>query len=244
VSEHIDHRGSPLLGPRTGAGDSVLTVTGVQHAYRRTVALRGVDLTVASGEVVAVSGPSGCGKSTLLHIASGLLVPQAGQVSLLGHDLTRLDADGRARLRRREVGIVLQFGQLVPELTALDNVALPLLLDGAEPAGAGRLAEDWLARCGADDVAGAVPPEMSGGQAQRVAVARALVTGPRVVFADEPTGSLDSMGGRQLLTLLLDAVREGGASLVLVTHDNTVAAKADREVRLVDGVVTSQTVLR
>jgi putative ABC transport system ATP-binding protein len=240
----MDDDRPPMTGPRTGSGDSAVLLTGVQHAYRRTVALRGVDLAVAAGEVVAVSGPSGCGKSTLLHIASGLLVAQAGQVSLLGHDLTRLDGNSRARLRRREVGVVLQFGQLVPELTALDNVALPLLLDGAERAGARRLAQDWLARCGADDVTGTVPPEMSGGEAQRVAVARALVTGPRVVFADEPTGSLDSIGGKQLLALLLDAVRERGASLVLVTHDNTVAAKADREVRLVDGVITSQAVLR
>lgn len=223
---------------------TVLDVRGVQHAYRRTVALRGVDLAVAAGEVVAVTGPSGCGKSTLLHAAAGLLVPQAGTVTLLGHDLARLGEDERARLRRGAVGIVLQFGQLVPELTALDNVALPLLLEGRPADGARRLAADWLERCGAADVAGTMPSDMSGGEAQRVAVARALVTAPQLVFADEPTGSLDTLAGRQVLALLLEAVRERGAGLVLVTHDNTVASRADREVRLVDGAVVSQAALR
>lgn len=234
---------TPAVTPSPGEAGDVLAVAGVQHAYRRTVALRGVDLRVGAGEVVAVTGPSGCGKSTLLHITSGLLTPQAGSAVLLGHDLTRLDADSRARLRRREIGIVLQFGQLVPELTALDNVALPLLLGGSDPAGARTLAAEWLDRCGAAEIAGTAPPELSGGQQQRVAVARALVTGPRVVFADEPTGSLDSLAGRQLLALLLGAVRDTGASLVVVTHDNTVAARADREVRLVDGQVVSEAVL-
>lgn len=222
----------------------VLSVRGVQHAYRRTVALRGVDLRVRIGEVVAVTGPSGCGKSTLLHAAAGLLVPQAGDVTLLGHDLARLDGDARARLRRREVGVVLQYGQLVPELTAVDNVALPLLLENSDVDGARRLAREWLERCGADGVEQMTPAEMSGGEAQRVAVARALVTGPRVIFADEPTGSLDTLAGRHVLALLLAAVHDAAASMVLVTHDNTVAAKADREVRLVDGAVVAETDLR
>lgn len=223
---------------------SCLRARGIHHAYRRTVALRGVDLDVAAGEAVAVTGPSGCGKSTLLHVLAGLLRPQTGSVHMLGQDLAELNAEQLARLRRRQVGIVLQYGQLVPELSALDNVALPLLLDGHEPSGARRLAADWLERCGAADVAETAGPELSGGQAQRVAVARALVTGPQVVFADEPTGSLDTLGGRQLLRLLVQAVRESGAALVLVTHDNVVAAQADREVRLTDGRVVARSDLR
>ena len=225
------------------AGEELLRLEDVRHAYHRTVALRGVSLEVAAGEVVAVTGPSGCGKSTLLHVAAGLLRAQAGRVRLLGHDLAGLDDDARARLRRRELALVLQFGQLVPELTGVDNVALPLLLDGQEALPARLLAAEWLERCGADDVGLTLPAEMSGGQAQRVAVARALVTGPRLVLADEPTGSLDSLGGRALLDLLLAEVRRIGAGLVLVTHDNTVAARADREVRLLDGAVASVAVL-
>jgi putative ABC transport system ATP-binding protein len=234
-------------GAETTTGDGtqvLLDVRGVQHAYRRTVALRGIDLRVTAGEVVAVTGPSGCGKSTLLHVAAGLLTPQAGTVTLLGRDLATLSDDDRARLRRREVGVVLQFGQLVPELSALDNVALPLLLDGHAAAGARGLAAEWIGRCGAADVTGMLPADMSGGEAQRVAVARALVTGPRVVFADEPTGSLDTLAGQEVLALLLRAVRHGGAALVVVTHDNTVAAHADREIRVVDGTVVSEAVLR
>lgn len=228
---------TPSAGP--GPDGVALAVHGVQHAYGATVALRGVDLQVAQGEVLAVTGPSGCGKSTLLHVAAGLIVPQSGRVELLGRDLERAGEDERAALRRREVGIVLQFGQLVPELTALDNVALPLLLDRRDPVGARALAAEWLDRCGAGDVAGSLAATLSGGQSQRVAVARSMITRPRVVFADEPTGSLDTLGGRQLLALLLDRARDAGASVVLVTHDNTVAARADREVRMSDGVLVS-----
>lgn len=226
---------TPVPAPAVG----VLHLRGVQHAYGPTVALRGVDLEVADGEVVAVTGPSGCGKSTLLHAAAGLIAPQSGQVTLLGHELDRLAEPDRAALRRREVGIVLQFGQLVPELTAADNVALPLLLDRRDPVGARALAREWLERCGAADVATSLAATLSGGQSQRVAVARALITRPRLVLADEPTGSLDSFGGRQLLGLLLERCRAAGAAVVLVTHDNTVAAHADREVRMVDGTVVS-----
>lgn len=227
-----------------GGGEPVLEMVGVEHAYRRTVALRGVSLRVLAGEVVAVTGPSGCGKSTLLHAAAGIVRPQAGTVRLLGDDLDQLDEASRSRLRRRKVGIVLQFGQLVPELGVLDNVALPLLLDGHHRAPARTAAREWLHRVGLADQADTPTSELSGGQAQRAAVARALVTGPALILADEPTGSMDSVGGEQLLGLLLGAAREHGAAVVLVTHDNVVASCADREVRLRDGAVDAVSVLR
>jgi putative ABC transport system ATP-binding protein len=222
----------------------VLELGGVEHAYRRTVALRGVSLAVEPGEVVAVTGPSGCGKSTLLHAAAGIIRPQAGTVRLAGHDLAALDERERTALRRREAGIVLQFGQLVPDLAVIENVALPLLLDGHERSAALVAANEWLERAGLALDPATPTAELSGGEAQRIAVARALVTGPSVVLADEPTGSLDTAGGEQLLALLLGAARERGAAVVLVTHDNVVAAHADREVRLRDGRVEAMAVLR
>src|SRR3954471_16153416 len=170
----------------------VLTMDGVQHAYHRTVALRGISLGVRPAEVVAITGPSGCGKSTLLHVAAGLIRPQSGSARLFRADLSTLTDDERARLRRTRLSLVLQFGQLVPELPGVDNVALPLLLEGADPVAARRLARTWLERCGVPELADVRPDEMSGGQAQRVAVARSLITSPALLLADEPTGSLDS----------------------------------------------------
>jgi putative ABC transport system ATP-binding protein len=233
----------PMGEPTSTAHPSVLSLRGVQHAYHRTVALRGVALEIRAGETVAVTGPSGCGKSTLLHIAAGLIRPSSGFVELFGTDLAGLDDDARAKLRRRRLSLVLQFGQLVSELSGADNVALPLLLDGHERAGARRLAREYLERCGAGELADVEPAEMSGGQMQRVAVARALITGPELVLADEPTGSLDQLGGRQLLDLLLEQCGRLGAALVVVTHDNQVAARTDREIRLVDGAIVSDSAL-
>jgi putative ABC transport system ATP-binding protein len=209
----------------------------VEYAYRRDVALRGVSLQVRPGEVVAVTGPSGCGKSTLLHCAAGILRAQAGTVHLVGQNLAELPEADRTRLRRTQAGVVLQFGQLVPDLSLTDNVALPLLLEGHEREAARRAALGWLERVGVAEDAAATPSELSGGQNQRAAVARALVTGPAIVFADEPTGSLDTHAGEQIMELLLSSARVGGSALVIVTHDNLVAAYADREVRLRDGVI-------
>jgi len=215
----------------------------VEYTYRRDVALRGVSLRVASGEVVAVTGPSGCGKSTLLHCAAGILRPQAGTVRLAGQYLADLSEAERTRLRRTKLGVVLQFGQLVPDLSLTDNVALPLLLEGHEREASRRAAREWLERVGVAEDAEAVPSELSGGQNQRAAVARALVTGPAIVFADEPTGSLDSQASEQIMDLLLNSAREGGAALVIVTHDNLVAAYGDREIRLRDGVIQHEVAL-
>jgi putative ABC transport system ATP-binding protein len=223
--------------------DLALEMARVEYAYRRDVALRGVSLKVRPGEVVAVTGPSGCGKSTLVHCAAGILRPQAGTVALAGQNLADLPEADRTRLRRTQAGVVLQFGQLVPDLSLIDNVALPLLLEGHDRGSARRAAREWLERVGVAEDAAAVPGELSGGQNQRAAVARALVTGPAIVFADEPTGSLDSRAGEQMMELLLASARVGGAALVIVTHDNMVAAYADREVRLRDGMVQHEVAL-
>ncbi|MEV8373938.1 ABC transporter ATP-binding protein [Kribbella sp. NPDC056861] len=216
---------------------SALELHEVEYAYRRNVALRGVSLTVVPGEVVAITGASGGGKSTLLHCAAGILLPDSGTVAIGGQDLSVLSEEERSQYRRRHVGVVLQFGQLVPDLSLADNVALPLLLDGHDRNAARATAIEWLERVGVAGEAESTPAELSGGQTQRAAVARALITNPAVVLADEPTGSLDSRSGQELLDVLLKATRDQGAALVMVTHDNLLAAVADREVRLRDGVV-------
>jgi putative ABC transport system ATP-binding protein len=180
-------------------------------------------------------GPSGSGKSTLLHCLAGILRPDGGRVGYRGQDLTALPDRARSALRRREFGFVFQFGQLVPELSCLQNVALPLRLSrlGRRPAEAA--AREWLERLEVADVAGKRPGETSGGQAQRVAVARALVSRPAVLFADEPTGALDSLNGERVMRLLVSACQQTGAAVVLVTHEPRVAAYADREVIVRDG---------
>ena len=181
-------------------------------------------------------GPSGSGKSTLLHCLAGIVPPDAGQVVYRGQELSgHVRRGSAARCGAREFGFVFQFGQLVPELTCLENVALPLRLDGRPAQEAERRAGDWLERLEVADVAGKRPGEVSGGQGQRVAVARALVTGPRVVFADEPTGALDSLNGERVMRAAHRAARETGAAVVLVTHEARVAAYADREVVVRDG---------
>jgi putative ABC transport system ATP-binding protein len=224
------------------AADSPLpvAVSGVEHSYGSTPSLRGVSFTARRGQAIAVTGPSGCGKSTLLHVCAGLLRPQSGRVEVFGADLGARDEAALARMRRRTLGIVLQYGQLVPDMSLLDNVALPLVLEGRKRVDAEETASLWLARVGLADVQTAIPGQVSGGQAQRAAIARALVTTPMVVFADEPLASLDSQGADEMLQLLLDHVRDYRTTLVFVTHDNTVVALADREIRLRDGVVEYQ----
>lgn len=226
------------------ASTALVALDAVSHAYARTPALHALSLRVEPGEVVALTGPSGCGKSTALHVAGGLLRPQAGRVQLLGRVLADLDETARAVLRRREVGIVLQYGQLVADLPLIDNVALPLLLEDAALEPARTAARDALARAGLDGLDAALPAELSGGQAQRAAVARALIRSPRLVLADEPVASLDPAGARDVLALLLSVAREQRGGVLLVTHDNAVAALADREIRLRAGTVEHETVLR
>jgi putative ABC transport system ATP-binding protein len=203
----------------------------------RVEVLRGVDLTVAAGEFVAVTGPSGSGKSTLLHLAAGLDRPTGGTVRICGEDLGSLDDDGRALLRRRRIGLVFQAFHLLDILSAEENVALPLALAGVRETESRLRAERALERVGLAHRRLHRPCEMSGGEQQRVAVARALVADPPVLLADEPTGNLDSDSGRRVLDLLRGLVDRLGVALLLVTHDPTCAALANRIVRLHDGRV-------
>lgn len=212
------------------------------HAgYDETPVLCGLDLDIRRGEVVSVSGASGSGKSTLLLVLAGLLPPTEGEVIVEDTPVYQLDADGRTRFRRENVGLVFQFGQLVAELTAGDNVALPLLLGGAHRHRAAEQARAMLGEVGLSDMTSRYPHQLSGGQRQRVAVARALVTEPLVVLADEPTGSLDSRTSQDVLDLLCRSTRQVGASLVLVTHDEGVARRADRQLHLHDGTLATET---
>jgi putative ABC transport system ATP-binding protein len=214
----------------------------LRKTFGRTVALRDVSVNVGEGEIVAITGPSGSGKSTLLLCLAGIIRPESGEVRFDGRRVDTLDEGARTVLRRESFGVVFQFGQLVPELTAAENVALPLLF-GRHPRGESLLtAQSWLERLGVADCAEQRPAELSGGQQQRVAVARALVTGPRVLFSDEPTGALDSLAGERVLNELVGAARANNTTLVIVTHDNRVAAYADREVVLRDGAVEAAVV--
>ena len=217
----------------------VLAARGVTRSFGATEALRGADLTVGYGEVLAVMGPSGSGKSTLLHCLAGILRPDSGEVRFAGRRTDQLGERARTELRRRSFGFVFQFGQLVPELTAEENVALPLLLGGARRARALAEARPWFGRLGLDGLQGRRSGELSGGEAQRVALARGLVARPQVLFADEPTGSLDSLTGEHVMDLLVSAAQDQGTTVVLVTHEARVAAYADREVIVRDGTVNS-----
>mgnify|MGYP001063749641 CR=1 FL=1 len=208
----------------------------VHKAFGPTRALQGASIHLDEGEIVALTGPSGSGKSTLLHCLAGILTPDRGMVCFDGQRVDLLPDRERAELRRTSFGFVFQFGQLVPELPAAENIALPLMLAGLPRRQAVTAAERWLSSLDMAGLGARLPGELSGGQAQRVAVARALVAGPQVVFADEPTGALDSVAADEVLELLVDAAREQGASVLVATHEPRVAAYADRTVLLRDGV--------
>ena len=219
---------------------NLIEASGLVRSFGETPALRGADLSVAGGEILAVMGPSGSGKSTLPHCLAGIFRPDRGEIRFDGQRIDGWGEEERSRLRRRAFGFVFQFGQLVPELTIADNVALPLLLNKVDRKQAYGRALSWLERLGLEGLGGRRSGELSGGQAQRVAIARALVARPRVVFADEPTGSLDSLTGEAVMNLLVDIARAEGTTVVLVTHDARVAAFADREVIVRDGLVVDR----
>jgi putative ABC transport system ATP-binding protein len=227
----------PATPPETGS--HLVQARDLHLSFGATPALRGASVTVDAGEIVAVMGPSGSGKSTLLHCLAGILVPDTGEIGFDGRRIDTLSEQERSTLRRDRFGFVFQFGQLVPELTAEENVALPLLLKGVGRREALAHAREWFERLELDGLQRRRSGELSGGQAQRVALGRGLVTGPQVLFADEPTGSLDSLSGERMMQLLSDTARERSTTVVLVTHEPRVAAYADREVMVRDGRVTS-----
>jgi putative ABC transport system ATP-binding protein len=211
----------------------------VRLSFGSTPALRAATVAVAAGEIVAVMGPSGSGKSTLLHCLAGILVPDGGEIHVAGRRIDTLPEAERSALRRDRFGFVFQFGQLVPELTAEENVALPLLLSGVRRRAALARARAWFERLDLGGLEQRRSGELSGGQAQRIALARGLVAEPEVLFADEPTGALDSLTGEYVMDLLVASARERGTTVVLVTHEARVAAYADREVVVRDGRVSS-----
>ena len=219
----------------------IIEARDVEKSFGQTPALRGATVEVKRGEILAIMGPSGSGKSTLLHCLAGILVPDSGEVYFDGRRVDSMREAERSKLRRDRFGFVFQFGQLVPELTAEENVALPLLLSGTRRRQALTRAREWFARLDLDGLENRRSGELSGGQAQRVALARGLVARPEVLFADEPTGSLDSVTGEHVMNLLTQAAREQGTTVILVTHEPRVAAYADREVIVRDGKVSALT---
>jgi putative ABC transport system ATP-binding protein len=225
--------------PDAPAPDAPLVLTAVgltlASAAGPVEILRGVDFALRPGERVAVVGPSGCGKSSLLAVAAGLERPTTGAVRLLGADLGALSEDGRARLRRGRVAIVFQAFHLLPNMTAEENVATPLEIAGE--AGADATARAWLDRVGLGARLRHYPHQLSGGEQQRVALARALAAKPQILFADEPTGNLDAVNAAAIADLIFDLTAEAGAALVMVTHDDALAARADRQARMFNGAM-------
>src|SRR5271170_4471402 len=220
---------------------AALTVTSLRKTFEAenapVRALRGVDLTVESGEFVAVMGPSGCGKSTLLNLVAGLDVPDEGTITVAGELVTGRTEDELARMRRHHIGLVFQFFNLLEGMTVLENVALPAIIAGRKRKMAETRARDLLDLLGIGDKALAVPGVLSGGQRQRLAIARALANDPTLLLADEPTGALDSEGGDEVIELMR-RLHRGGQTIVLVTHDAEVAAAAGRVVRMRDGLIS------
>ena len=221
--------------------DAALVAQGVAKAFvqggQRLTVLRGVNLMVMPGERVGIVGRSGAGKSTLLHILAGLSDPDAGSVTVMGHSLSAASRAERARIRNQRMGFVYQFHHLLPEFSALENIAMPLLVGGAPFAAAAERSEELLASVGLTPRAAHRPHELSGGERQRVAVARALASSPAVVLADEPTGNLDRRSAEGVLAMMAELGRSNGIAFVIVTHDDDIATRTDRTLLLVDGVL-------
>lgn len=230
-----------MVGPGNApvVGNPVLVGRGLSKQYGEQHALGGVDIVIRAGEVITIAGPSGSGKTTLLHVLAGVLRPDGGEVTLDGHRIDRMPESKRSELRRRDFGFVFQQGMLVGELTAEENTALPLLLGGSNRAQAVTRAREWLADLGLRGLEERLPGQLSGGQAQRVAIARAMAHRPKVIFADEPTGALDTRTGEETMGALMNAAHRTGAAVVIVTHDHELAARCGRIVELRDGLITN-----
>lgn len=230
------HGVTGVMPAGTGAAVPAANVQpGFAMPTMHTLALNHVSFALGEGETVAVMGPSGSGKSTLLHALAGIIKPTAGTVTFRGSNLDAMSDAGRTKLRRNAFGFVFQSGQLLPELPAVENIALPMMLDGMPYRTATDTAILWLERMGLRALANNRPGEMSGGQMQRIAIARALAVKPAVVFADEPTGALDQTTGREVMGILMAAARDNGAVVVVVTHDPNVAGFCGRTVMMQDG---------
>jgi len=226
----VQNQTTPLLSGR-----------GLVKRYGSQRALDGVDIDIQAGEVLAIVGPSGSGKTSLLHVLAGILRAEAGEISLAGQRIDQLSETRRSELRRNEFGFVFQQGMLVTELTAEENVALPLLLGGNSRPEAMASARDWLGKLGLAGKERRRPGELSGGEAQRVAIARAIAHRPKVIFADEPTGALDTKTGHATVGALIDSARSTGAAVIIVTHDRELAAGLPRTVSIRDGRIESAT---
>lgn len=216
---------------------SIISAKNIKKSYGQTKVLHGVSLDVKPGEVLAIMGPSGSGKSTLLHSLAAIISVDSGEIIFDGRSISKLSDNKRSILRRTAFGFIFQFSQLVPELSVIDNVALPLLLNGAKRKQAYTEAKKWLKAVGLTDKHDSTPGEISGGQAQRVAIARAMVVEPKILFADEPTGSLDSLNSENVMELFIKTAKDNGTTVIMVTHEPSIAAYADREIIVRDGKI-------
>ena len=217
--------------------NTIISAKNIKKSYGQTSVLHGVSLDVKQGEVLAIMGPSGSGKSTLLHSLAAIIPVDSGEILFGGRNIGKFSDNKRSILRRTAFGFVFQFSQLVPELTVIDNVALPLLLNGVNRNKAYAEAKEWLEAVGLTDKHESTPGEISGGQMQRVAIARAMVVQPKILFADEPTGSLDSLNSEHVMELFIKTAKDNGTTVIMVTHEPSIAAYADREIVVRDGQI-------